>query len=163
MTRQFLRSAAVWFNAFDVLPHFWARASWNISGLWLMPAGRQRATHQQFRRLVADGAMWPDLVVVSTPSLHFRPGVFKAREPVRVQAFGQELAVKDSMKAFFRTSSRPLGSRAALGSAPDKSWSKSASGMQWALHRAIGNLHRIHYGCPHTQILTARRHELLLP
>lgn len=42
--------------------------------------------------------MRPDFVVVSTLVLHFLPGVLKAEEPVRVQAFGSELAVEDSMK-----------------------------------------------------------------
>lgn len=38
--------------------------------------------------------MWPDLIVVSTPILHFLPCVVKAQEPVRVQAFASELAVE---------------------------------------------------------------------
>ncbi len=38
--------------------------------------------------------MGTDLVVVSTPSLQFRPGVGKAHVPVRVQALGSELAVE---------------------------------------------------------------------
>ena len=38
--------------------------------------------------------MWPELVVVSTPILHLCPCVVKAHEPVGVQAFGAELAIK---------------------------------------------------------------------
>ena len=38
--------------------------------------------------------MWPDLVIVSTPFLHFLPRVVKAHEPVGVQTFGFELAVE---------------------------------------------------------------------
>lgn len=49
--------------------------------------------HQGIRRLAANGAVWPDLVVVSTPSLQFLPRIAKAHEPVRVQAFRPEAAV----------------------------------------------------------------------
>ena len=38
--------------------------------------------------------MWPDLVIVSTPILHFLTRVVKVHEPVCVQTFGSELAVK---------------------------------------------------------------------
>ena len=38
--------------------------------------------------------MWPDLVVVSTPILHFHAGVVKAHKPMRVQALGPKLAVE---------------------------------------------------------------------
>lgn len=38
--------------------------------------------------------MRPNLVVVSTPILQLHPGVVKAHEPVRVQTFRAELAVK---------------------------------------------------------------------
>ena len=46
------------------------------------------------RHLVADGAVWTHLVVVSTPSLAFSPCFVEAQEPVGVQAFGAELAVQ---------------------------------------------------------------------
>ena len=46
------------------------------------------------RRLVADRAVWTHLVVVSMPSLAFCPRLVEAQEPVRVQAFGPELAVE---------------------------------------------------------------------
>ena len=38
--------------------------------------------------------MWPELVIVSTPILHFYPCVVKAHEPVCIQAFAAELAVE---------------------------------------------------------------------
>lgn len=38
--------------------------------------------------------MRSDLIIVSTPCLHFLPGIFKAHEPVRVQTFRSELAVE---------------------------------------------------------------------
>ena len=38
--------------------------------------------------------MWPDLVIVSTPFLHFLPRVVKAHKPVGVQTFRSELAVE---------------------------------------------------------------------
>ena len=46
------------------------------------------------RGFVADRAVWSLLVVVSTPSLAFSPRIVEAHEPVRVQAFGAELAVE---------------------------------------------------------------------
>lgn len=46
--------------------------------------------------------MGPDFVVVSTPILHFLPGVVKVQEPVRVQAFGSELAVEGFDEAIVR-------------------------------------------------------------
>src|ERR1700722_13834812 len=46
------------------------------------------------RRSVADGTVWPYLVVVSTPSLAFSACVVEAHEPVGIQAFGAELAVE---------------------------------------------------------------------
>ena len=39
-------------------------------------------------------ALWPDFVIVSTPFLHFRAGVVKAHESVRVQTLRPELAVE---------------------------------------------------------------------
>ena len=42
----------------------------------------------------ADRAMWPELVIVSTPILHLCPCIVKAHEPVRIQALGAELAVE---------------------------------------------------------------------
>lgn len=41
--------------------------------------------------LVADHVMRPELVVVSTPILHYYPYFVKAHEPVRVQALEQVL------------------------------------------------------------------------
>ena len=43
---------------------------------------------------VTDGAVWPDLVIVFTPILHFLSRVVKTHEPVGVQAFRSELAVE---------------------------------------------------------------------
>ena len=51
--------------------------------------------------------MWPDLIVVSTPILHFLPGVVKAQEPVRVQTFASEFAVEGFDEAVVRRLSRP--------------------------------------------------------
>ena len=45
--------------------------------------------------------MCPDLGVVSTPSLHFRAGVVKAHETVRVQALHPELAIERRDEAVF--------------------------------------------------------------
>jgi len=52
------------------------------------------AIHERYRRLIADRAVRSDFVVVSTPFLHFLPGVVKAHEPVGVQTFGSELAIE---------------------------------------------------------------------
>ena len=54
----------------------------------------RRPIYQQYRRLVADGAMWPNLAIVSVPSLAFSHGVVEAHEPVLVQALRPELAVE---------------------------------------------------------------------
>ena len=48
-----------------------------------------------------------DLVVVSSPILHFQSGVVKAHEPVRVQAFGPELPVERLDEAIVRWLARP--------------------------------------------------------
>jgi hypothetical protein len=45
-------------------------------------------------RLVSNGAVWPDLVIFSTPTLHFHPRVVRVHEPVRVQALSPKLAVE---------------------------------------------------------------------
>src|ERR1700741_5276838 len=46
------------------------------------------------RHFVANGAVWTDLVVVSTPSLAFPPRFVEAHETMRVEALGAELAVQ---------------------------------------------------------------------
>ena len=46
------------------------------------------------RDVVSDRAVGPVLVVVPTPILQLFAGIRKAHEPVRVQAFGPELAVE---------------------------------------------------------------------
>ena len=51
--------------------------------------------------------MWPDLIVVSTPILHFLPCVVKTQEPMRVQTFAPELAVKGFDEAVIRWLTRP--------------------------------------------------------
>lgn len=56
--------------------------------------GCRKAIHEHDRRLVADRAVRSDLVIVSTPILHFRSRIVKAHEPVGVQALGAELAVE---------------------------------------------------------------------
>ena len=46
------------------------------------------------RGILSDPAVGSFLIVVSTPILHFRTGVVKAHEPVRIQAFAAEFAVE---------------------------------------------------------------------
>lgn len=48
---------------------------------------------------------------------------------------------------------QPLASKAVLGSAPASDWSRSASGMR-DFASFFENLLQIHYGRPHTEILT---------
>ena len=54
------------------------------------------------RDVISDRTMRSVLVVVSTPSLQFFLRVCKAHEPVRVQAFGPELAVERLDEAVVR-------------------------------------------------------------
>jgi hypothetical protein len=49
---------------------------------------------QQNRRYLSDSAVESVLVVVPPPILQLLPGVFKAHEPVGVQAFRPQLAVE---------------------------------------------------------------------
>ena len=49
---------------------------------------------QRCRRFIANGAVWSDLVVVFEPIFYFSMCVVKAHEPVRVQAFTADFAVK---------------------------------------------------------------------
>lgn len=49
---------------------------------------------ERCRDLVPDRAVWAMLVVVSAPSLHLFGRVFKAHEPVAVQAFRPEPAIE---------------------------------------------------------------------
>ena len=60
----------------------------------LFGSGRGRLPlTDRFRHLVADRAVGTKLIVVSTPSLAFLPGVVQIHEPVNVQAIGlMELA-----------------------------------------------------------------------
>src|ERR1700722_6947296 len=51
--------------------------------------------------------MGPDLVIVSTPILHFLACVVKAQEPVGVQAFASELAVEGFDEAVVSRLARP--------------------------------------------------------
>ena len=50
--------------------------------------------HERNRHSVAHRAVWPELVIVSTPILHLCPRDVKGHEPVSVQALGAELAIK---------------------------------------------------------------------
>lgn len=75
-------------------PEFGSVGTEKLRGFGSCRRGRPRAVHQRDRRLVTDRAVRANLMVVSTPSLHFRPRVVKAHEPVSVQALCQELAVK---------------------------------------------------------------------
>ncbi len=63
-------------------------------GLGSCRRGCRRAFQERNRRLVADRAVGSDLVIVSTPSLHFFARVVKRHEPVGVQALRPELAVE---------------------------------------------------------------------
>ena len=54
--------------------------------------------------------MWPDLVVVSRPMLHFLPCVVKAQEPMRVQTFASEFAVEGFDEAVEIAPMMPPGS-----------------------------------------------------
>ena len=63
--------------------------------------------HQRYWRLVANRAVRPNLVVVSTPSLNLGPGIVKAHEPVRVQALRPELTVEGLDKAVVGRLARP--------------------------------------------------------
>ena len=54
----------------------------------------RRSIHERYRWFAADGAVRPDLVVVSAPFLHFLAGVVKPQEPVLVRALGPELAIE---------------------------------------------------------------------
>ena len=49
---------------------------------------------QRNRDFVPDGAMRALLVVVSTPSLQFFPGIVKAEEPMGVQTLGPQAPVE---------------------------------------------------------------------
>lgn len=51
--------------------------------------------------------MGPDLIVVSTPILHFLPCIVKAQEPMRVQTFASELSVEGFDEAVVRRLTRP--------------------------------------------------------
>ena len=51
--------------------------------------------------------MWPELVIVFTPILHFYPRVVKAHEPMGVQALAAELAVEAFDIAVIRRLARP--------------------------------------------------------
>ena len=62
---------------------------------------------QRYQGLVSDGAVWPNLIVVSTPSLHFLPCVVKTHESVRVQTFGSEPAVEAFNEAVVGRLARP--------------------------------------------------------
>ena len=44
--------------------------------------------------LIADGIVWANVIIVSTPTLAFSPGISKTEEPVRRQALRAELAVQ---------------------------------------------------------------------
>jgi hypothetical protein len=58
-----------------------------------MAGGCAIAVEQRYRDFLTDRAMRSNLVVVLAPILHLFPGVFKAHEPMRVQAFGSEAVV----------------------------------------------------------------------
>lgn len=68
------------------------------AGVFRLQSGRRAGyasrNHQCDRDLVSDRTVWPNLIVVSTPILHLFAGIRKGQEPVLVQAFGSEAAVK---------------------------------------------------------------------
>ena len=47
-----------------------------------------------YRRFIANGAVWTNLVLVSKPSLAFSTRLIEAQEPVRVQALRPKLPVE---------------------------------------------------------------------
>ena len=57
---------------------------------------------QHDRDLVADRAVWPNFVVVSTPILQLLPTIFKAQEPVRVHAFLSEPTIESLNEGIIR-------------------------------------------------------------
>src|SRR5437762_4003606 len=59
-----------------------------------------------------------------------------------------------SAKAFFKSSSRPSGSKAVLASAPASNWSRRASGIRGSLRRGMGGLLCSHHAQPRTKFLT---------
>ena len=69
--------------------------------------GGRGAIHQLGRRSLPECAVRPNVVVVSTPSLHLRPGVVKRQEPMRVQALCPELAVERFNERVVRRFARP--------------------------------------------------------
>jgi hypothetical protein len=81
-------NAPTYAAALDLLPIV-GPASRSIPGIsrsgWAICA---RPICQHYRRLIADRAVWTNLVVVSTPSLQLFPCVGKRQKPVRVQTFG---------------------------------------------------------------------------
>jgi hypothetical protein len=46
------------------------------------------------RHFIADGTMWTNLAVVSSPSLAFCARLVEARERIRIQTLGSELAIE---------------------------------------------------------------------
>jgi hypothetical protein len=67
-----------------------------FSGIRLMPVGAPMSHSTAIS--APDCQSRSHFIVVSTPILHFLACVVKAQKPMRVQAFGSELALKDSMK-----------------------------------------------------------------
>ena len=76
------------------------------AGVFRLHSGRRAGCasriHERDRHLVADRAMWPNLIVVSTPILHLFAGVRKGQEPMLVQAFRSEAAVECLDKGIVR-------------------------------------------------------------
>ena len=72
--------------------------------------GYRRTIHERDRRLVADQAVWANLVVVTTPSLHFRPRHRRGghRLTLLVTERGQPF-VKESFGNWFRKAGREAG------------------------------------------------------
>ena len=75
-------------------PRFWNILLDHFRRYWLREGGCPCAKKHVDRCFLAQRAVRPDLVAVSTPSLQFRPHVVKAHEPVRVQARPAQLAVE---------------------------------------------------------------------
>lgn len=51
-------------------------------------------TEQRYRGLLPDRPMRTLLIVVPAPSLHLLPSIFKAHEPVLIEAFNPEAPVE---------------------------------------------------------------------
>ena len=69
--------------------------------------------------MVADGAVWANLVVISAPSLALSDGIVDAHEPVLLQAFRPELAVEGVDERIVCRLVKPAKSKGRRGKMPE--------------------------------------------